>query len=104
VLVTDFYAGCDSLACPQQKCLIHLIRDMNQELLANPFDEELRSVTRPFGALLRAVVATVDERGPRRRQLMRHAPQVAAYFQALSERDFRSEAALALQARLLKCQ
>ncbi len=25
VLVSDFYAGYDSLPCPQQKCLIHLI-------------------------------------------------------------------------------
>jgi hypothetical protein len=27
VLVSDFYTAYDSLACPQQKCLIHLIRD-----------------------------------------------------------------------------
>ena len=54
VLVSDFYAAYDSLDCPQQKCLIHLMRDMNQELLNNPFDEELQSVTGPFGILLRA--------------------------------------------------
>ena len=29
VLVSDFYAAYDSLACEQQKCLIHLIRDFN---------------------------------------------------------------------------
>jgi len=33
VLVSDFYAVYDALACPQQKCLIHLIRDLNQEVL-----------------------------------------------------------------------
>jgi hypothetical protein len=32
-LVSDSYAGYESLPCPQQKCLIHLIRDMNQDLL-----------------------------------------------------------------------
>jgi Transposase IS66 family len=26
VLVSDFYAAYDSIHCPQQKCLIHLIR------------------------------------------------------------------------------
>jgi predicted RecB family nuclease len=31
VLVSDFYAAYDSIECPQQKCLIHLMRDMNQE-------------------------------------------------------------------------
>jgi len=45
VLVSDFYAAYDAIECPQQKCLIHLMRDMNQELLNNPFDEELQAVT-----------------------------------------------------------
>jgi predicted RecB family nuclease len=53
VLVTDFYAAYDALDCPQQKCLIHLMRDMNQELLCNPFDEELLGITRSLGILLR---------------------------------------------------
>jgi Transposase IS66 family len=33
VLVTDFFTGYDSLECPQQKCLVHLIRDLNDALL-----------------------------------------------------------------------
>jgi hypothetical protein len=36
VLVTDFYAAYDSLECPQQKCLIHLMRDMNQRGFPRP--------------------------------------------------------------------
>jgi hypothetical protein len=61
VVVTDFYAAYDSLDCPQQKCLIHLLRDMNQALLDHPFDAELQSIVGPFGSLLRSIVATVDE-------------------------------------------
>jgi hypothetical protein len=37
VLVSDFFTAYDSIACPQQKCVIHLIRDMNANLKANPF-------------------------------------------------------------------
>jgi len=33
VLVTDFYTAYDSIDCPQQKCLLHLIRDLNGELM-----------------------------------------------------------------------
>src|SRR5262249_3488010 len=33
VLVSDFYAAYDALDCPKQRCLIHLLRDMNQDLL-----------------------------------------------------------------------
>src|SRR5262249_35264905 len=35
VLVSDFYAVYDAIDCSQQKCLIHLMRDMTQDLLAN---------------------------------------------------------------------
>jgi hypothetical protein len=31
-VVTDFYGGYDGLLCKQQKCLVHLIRDLNDEL------------------------------------------------------------------------
>ena len=35
VLVSDFYAAYDSVDCQQQKCLVHLMRDMNQDLLSS---------------------------------------------------------------------
>ena len=38
-LSLDFYSAYDSLACPRQKCLIHLMRDLNDEVLDLPFDE-----------------------------------------------------------------
>ena len=47
VLVSDFYAAYDSAPCPQQKCLIHLMRDINEDLHKNPFDEELKDTARP---------------------------------------------------------
>lgn len=56
VLVSDFYAAYDGLPCPQQKCLIHLIRDMNDLILRNPFDASLLALTRNFGTLIRSIV------------------------------------------------
>jgi predicted RecB family nuclease len=41
VLVSDFYAGYDSVPCLQQKCWVHLIRDMNDDMREAPFDAEL---------------------------------------------------------------
>ena len=102
VLVSDFYSAYDGLPCQQQKCLIHLMRDMNQELLNNPFDTELQSITGPFGALLRAVVEDIDLHGLKRRYLERHERGVESYFEFLATQSFRSEAAEALRARLLK--
>src|SRR4051794_24878481 len=31
VLITDFFSAYDSIGCDQQKCLVHLIRDMNED-------------------------------------------------------------------------
>jgi hypothetical protein len=102
VLVSDFYAAYDSIDCPQQKCLIHLLRDMNQDLLNNPFDEELQLVTGPFGVLLRDAVTTIDKHGLKRCHLKKHDRGVAQYFESLARQLFRSEAAEALRQRLLK--
>ena len=49
VLVSDFYAAYDSLPCKQQKCLIHLIRDINTDVKANPWDEDSKLWPRPSG-------------------------------------------------------
>jgi predicted RecB family nuclease len=102
VLVTDFYAAYDSIGCPQQKCLIHFLRDINQELLDNPFDGELRSVIDPFGVLLREIVNTIDTHGLKRRLLRQHTAEITRYFQFVTAQSFRSEAAEALRVRLLR--
>ena len=104
VLVSDFYAAYDALDCPQQKCLIHLMRDINQELLCNPFDEELKEITRSFGILLRAIVSTVDQHGLRRCHLKKHDREVATFFRSLTDRTLASEPAGALRDKLLRWQ
>jgi hypothetical protein len=102
VLVSDFYAAYDSIGCPQQKCLIHLMRDMNHDLRANPFDEELKSITGPFGTLLRAIVTTIDHHGLKRNHLKRHEREVEGFFNFLAGSTFVSDAAEALRTRLNK--
>ena len=36
ILISDFYGGYDACVCRQQKCLVHLIRDLNDDLWKNP--------------------------------------------------------------------
>jgi predicted RecB family nuclease len=102
VIVTDFYSAYDGLPCLQQRCLIHLMRDMNRAILDNPFDQELQSITVPFGALLRSIVVTIDEHGLKRKFLKSHARDAAAFFDTLAERVYESDASQALQERLLR--
>jgi hypothetical protein len=102
VLVSDFYAAYDGLDHVQQRCLIHLIRDMNRAILDNPFDQELQSITAPFGAILRSIVTTIDEYGLKRRHLERHARAVDAFFEGLQDRVCETDASKALRTRLLR--
>lgn len=104
MLITDFNAAYDGLKCTQQKCLIHLIRDINQALLDAPYDRELQAIAQELGSLLRRIVSTVDDYGLNRRHLSPYRKDVEAFFGALSATAYRSEPAQALQKRLIKYQ
>lgn len=94
VLVSDFYAAYESVRCPQQKCLIHLMRDLNDGILNNPFDQELRSICAGFTGSLKPIVETVDRRGLKTRFLRKHLTDVDRFFRFLGASEFKSEAAL----------
>jgi hypothetical protein len=102
VLVSDFYAAYDSLACPQQKCLLHLMRDLNEALLAVPFDEQLRQIALGFGVLLKGIVETIDHWGLKRRFLKKHLAGVDRFYRQLAKADYQSEAALKFKDRFEK--
>jgi hypothetical protein len=65
VLVSDFFTVYDSLKCGQQKYLVHLVRDIGDDLMKNRLDTELKGIARDFGVLLREIIETVDSRGSR---------------------------------------
>jgi hypothetical protein len=102
VLVTDFYAAYDSIACSQQKCLIHLMRDLNDEILNNPFDEEAKLIALWFAALLKPIVETIDRRGLKARFLRKHLRDVERFYGFLHKSNFNSDVASALKKRFEK--
>jgi hypothetical protein len=80
VLVADFYAAYDSFECEQQRCLVHLIRDINDDLLKNPFSPEFKDFVRELSVLLKAIIETVDRYGLKRRFLGKHKREVARFW------------------------
>src|SRR5262249_8948955 len=102
VLITDFYSAYDSLPCEQQKCLVHLIRDMNHDLLNNPFDGEFKSLVSEFGQLLQTIVATIDRYGLKKRHLHKHVHDVERFSRTLSGQHLHSDLAQTYQQRLTK--
>jgi predicted RecB family nuclease len=102
VLISDFFAAYESIECAQQKCLIHLMRDINELVLKNPFNSELGSIANGFGVLLRCIVDSIDKWGLKTRRLRKHKRDVDRFFSKLESSKVSSEAARSLNKRLLK--
>ena len=102
VLVSDFYTAYDSLDCPQQKCLIHLIRDLNDDLLKEPFNEEIKEIVVEFGELLKPIIETVDRFGLKTRFLRKHKVCTDRFFRCLAQRGYQTETAVKCKKRLEK--
>jgi hypothetical protein len=102
VLVSDFYAAYDAHKCPQQKCLIHLMRDVNDDLFHNPFDEELKQLAQKLVGVLKPIIDTIDKFGLTQRHLHKHKADLDRLFRFLSAQVYQSEAARKYQKRLHK--
>ena len=102
VLVSDFYAAYDGIPCPQQKCLIHLIRDLNDDVLQHPYDEELKRLAAIFAGLVKPMVDTVDRYGLKSRYLRKHLVSVDQFFRQLPNMAMQSETALKFRDRFQK--
>ena len=100
VLVTDFYNGYDSMNCRQQKCLIHLIRDFNPDLIRNPFNEEFKGIAKKFTTLLQRIVSAVDRFGLKKYHLNKYRKDVNLFFAEISSQCCQTEIAQQYQARL----
>ncbi len=102
VLVSDFYGGYDAVPCEQQKCLIHLMRDINEDVLKHPFNEELIFIAKRFGALLREIVETIDSYGLKRRHLGKHKRSAERFLNEVAALQCTTEVSSALKKRINK--
>jgi len=102
IIVTDFYGGYEPLGFRRQKCLIHLIRDLNDELFKNPFDEEYKALVVAFGKLLRLVIATIDRYGLKKRHLTKHVKDTETFRGQFVDREHKSDLAAKAAKRFRK--
>jgi hypothetical protein len=81
--VSDFYPGYDGLDCRQQKCWVHLIRDLNEDLWAFPFDEELQKFVSAVKDLIGQIIQAIDRWGLKAKHLRRFKKQVDKFYAAV---------------------
>jgi hypothetical protein len=79
-VVSDFYGGYDALPCRQQKCLVHLIRDLNDDLWKNPFDDEFERFVVAVRDLLSPILEDVRRFGLKAYHLRKHRDRVDRFY------------------------
>jgi predicted RecB family nuclease len=102
VLISDFYSAYDSIECPQQRCLIHLIRDLNDDLSKNPFDNDLKALVQDFANLLKPIVEAIDRFGLRKRHFGPYKRKAEDFITRIVSAEYNSENAIKYQSRFRK--
>jgi predicted RecB family nuclease len=103
VLISDFYAGYDACNCRQQKCLVHLIRDMNEDLWKNPYNVTFEAFIGAFKDLLVPMMADVQRYGLKRRHLNKHRRRVEAFYSKwICGKEYADEIIRTYQKRFLR--
>ena len=103
VVISDFYAGYDSVKCDQQKCWIHLIRDLNNDLKNNPFDTELEELITSIRNLIVPIMEAVIKFGLKKRHLKKFEKYVDKFYKNnIENKVFKSDIAQRYQKRFIR--
>ena len=92
ILISDFYPGYDSLSCRHQKCLVHLIRDINNDLWKFPFDIEYETFVSEVRNLMIPIMEAVQKYGLKRRNLNKFTKHVDRFYKkCIIDKYYKSE-------------
>ena len=102
-LVSDFYGGYDALPVRQQKCLVHLIRDLNDDLWKNPFNFEYEEFVASVRDLLLPILSDTQRFGLKAFHLRKHRQRVDAFYRkTIDEQATGNEIILTYQKRFVR--
>jgi hypothetical protein len=103
ILISDFYAGYDAVQCGQQKCWVHLIRDMNDDLRDAPFDAELETFVFSVKNLIIPIMECIQRYGLRKKHLQKFKHDVEQFYgKTIVDKYYRSDLALKYQKRFIR--
>jgi hypothetical protein len=78
------------------------MRDLNDDMLKNPYDDDLRQIVQQFADLLRPIIDTVDKRGLKKRFLKKHLADVKRFYTWLLAQKWQSDVATKCRQRFEK--
>jgi hypothetical protein len=101
-LISDFYPGYDAVPCRQQKCWVHLIRDLNNDLLSAPGDTEFEHFVIAVRNLIIPIMEAIQRYGLKKRHLHKFLKPVDTFYIAVVMQRYTSEVATKYQERFLR--
>lgn len=102
-LISDFYPGYDALPFKQQKCWVHLLRDINHDLLKSPFDFEYENFVREIRDLFVPIMETVQKYGLKKRNLNKFKKVVNKFYRrVVTGRRYKSDLVIKYQKRFIR--
>ncbi len=105
ILISDFYPGYDSVQCRQQKCWPHLIRDLNDDLWAAPYDTEFERFVLEVRNLIIPIMEAVQKYGLKKRNLNKFKKPVDKFYKrVITDKRYKSELTIKYQDRFLRYQ
>ena len=103
ILITDFYSGYDAIACRQQKCWVHLIRDLNDDLWLYPFDSQYETFVSEVRNLIIPIMEAVQKYGLKKRHLQKFMKRVSAFYvRTITGKRYTSELVIKYQKRFIR--
>ncbi|MEO6887821.1 MAG: IS66 family transposase, partial [Ktedonobacteraceae bacterium] len=103
ILISDFFSGYDAISCTQQKCWVHLIRDLNDDLWHHPFDSEYEAFVSEVRNLIIPIMEAVQKYGLKKRHLQKFKQQVNVFYdRVITEKHYTSELIIPYQKRFVR--
>lgn len=101
VLISDFYSGYDAIDCAQQKCWVHFLRDLNNNLWDNPFDKEYEEFVCEIRNLIVPIIQESHLHGLKKRFLAKHQKYVDRFYKkVIDNKSYKSELCILYQKRM----
>jgi predicted RecB family nuclease len=101
-LISDFYPGYDSVKCKQQKCWVHLIREMNDDLWKSPFDSAFEGFVLNARNLIVPILEVVEDHGLKTKKLNKFNTAVTQFYENTINKTYKSDLGLKYQKRFLR--
>lgn len=103
ILISDFFSGYDNIECCQQKCWVHLIRDLNNDLWTNPFDKDFENLVSEIKLLIVPIIQAVHEFGLKKYYLKKFEKNIKSFYSInIDNRIYKSEKCILYQKRFLR--